>query len=466
MSWFKQRSIYQKIFFMVLVLILLLGISLTFLVEVFMDDFVAQQLTKRGLEIASHVAKNSANYALVDDYYSLHELARQTKEGSEDVRYVVIVGGNHQLLAHTFGDGMPRSLLPGNSEPHPGTVKLTSNEGVIYDTIVPSGNGDQGYVRVGMTPAHMRNWIQIKIHHLLVVILLVCALAAALCFKLTRLITQPISRLVTVAENITRGKLNLRAPIDEGGEIGKLALTFNEMTTGLVSANREKERLLQKLITAQEDERKRISRELHDETSQALTSLMVSIRILAEEAGDEAQRSALLTVRDVTAEILRDIRNLAVELRPPVLDDIGLSAALEKYVEQFCRHYEIAVDLKIIGEFKPQNSQIAVAVYRIIQEGLTNIAKHSEASQVTIVLTTQNQAIHLMMEDNGIGISQEAREKARREKRLGLYGMAERAELLGGRLTVTAGPSRGTKLEATIPNNGGEHVEKNSRDAG
>jgi len=446
-------------------MILLLGAVLNTIIWNFMDDMISQQLQKRSMEIASHLVERSANYVLVDDYYSLHELVQQTQANSEDIRYILIVGTNGRLLAHTFAGVIPKSLSPSKEVSHTGTVRLTSDEGTIYDTVILNDNGENGFVRVGITEKYMKNLMLQKIHYLMIVTLLVCGLAAVLCLKFTSMVTRPISNLAAVADDIAQGNLKVRAAIDDGGEVGKLALAFNKMATGLIATTQDKEQLLgeledkeklrnvliQKLITAQEDERKRLSRELHDETSQALTSLMVTMRILAEEATDDDQRKALMTSRNITAGILRDIRDLAVELRPPVLDDLGLAPAIEKYVMKFQERHGIVVNFHLEMLEQNKDSQVLVALYRIMQEGLTNVAKHSEAKHVKLTIVEQDNELLLILEDDGKGILDRDVEIAQKENRLGIYGMKERAEILGGSLTIHALPGKGTLLQALIP---------------
>ncbi|MDU2063472.1 MAG: histidine kinase [Sporomusaceae bacterium] len=461
----KSLSIYQKILLLVLAIISFLGCVVSLLVWNFMDDLVSQQLRKRASEIAVHVAQRSANLILVEDYYSLYELINQTKRESNDVRYILLIDYDGRLLAHTFAEGIPEGLWPVKDLSLRGVQKLTSDEGVIYDTVVPIEKGEVGFVRVGMTEEYSRNSMTKKIHKLLIVTMMVCCLAALFCWKMTFFIARPLRDLAQVAKRIRAGDFTSRAKIEDSSDLGNLAFAFNEMTAELIAANQEKtsllgeleakealrNRLIQKLLSAQEDERKRISRELHDETSQALTSLMVSMRVLAEEAEDDSQRRALLVSRDITAGILQNLRNLAVELRPPALDELGLSPAMEKYALQFGEHYKLAVSFTVKGLDGHVTGQIALALYRILQEGLTNAAKHSAATKIRIFVEEQASAFYLCLEDDGRGISEQDLAKAKAENRLGLYGMQERAEILGGSFSIETATGGGTRLVVTIP---------------
>lgn len=461
-----RLSIYYRILAMALLIIALLSFATGFIVWNSLDDIVSRQLQKRGVEIANHVALAGGNYVLMEDLYNLYELAEQTAASSEDVRYILIIDSNRRLLAHTFHGGIPRGLLADMPDLTQQKISVfNSDEGAIHDIAVPIENGAVGYVRVGMTEEYTRNSINQYIKDALLTVLFICALAVFLSSRISVLITNPIRKLAEVAESITRGNLAVRADIHDTGEVGKLATAFNEMAASLIKASDDKEVLLDelrakeqlrdtliaKLMTAQEDERKRISRELHDETSQALTSLMLTMRVLAEDAPNQEQKDALLLGRDVAANILREVRDLAIELRPPALDDLGLVAAIERYSEKFASRHGLDIDLSTAGRQTSVDDQIAVALYRIVQESLNNVVQHSGATTVSIDITFQPEQIMVAIADNGRGISDADLIRAQKEHRLGLYGMSERVELLQGRLDIRQSAQGGTELFIAIP---------------
>ena len=463
----SRLSIYHRILALALFVIVLLSSATGLIVWNFLDDIVSQQLQKRGAEIAAHVALAGGNYVLMEDRINLYELAAQTAASSEDVRYILISDSNNRLLAHTFHGGVPTGLLDDKLDFTDSQITvLTSNEGVIHDVIVPIESGAVGYVRVGMTEKHTRASINQHIGDVVLTVLVICALAAFLSSKISGLITRPIRNLAEVAEAITRGNLDVRAYIHDQGEVGRLAAAFNDMAASLIKASADKEVLLAelrakekirntlitKLMTAQEDERKRLSRELHDETSQALTSLMLTMRVLAEDAPKQEQKDALLLGRDVAANILREVRDLAIELRPPALDDLGLAAALERYSEKFAIRHGLDITLNTSGQQQTAvDDQIAVALYRIVQESLNNVVKHAGATTVSIDISFDPQQITATIADNGKGISASELIRAQKENRLGLYGMRERVELLQGKLDIRQVPQGGTELLIEIP---------------
>lgn len=461
-----RMSVYYRILAMALFIIALLSFSTGLIVWDSLDDIVSQQLQKRGVEIANHVVLAGGNYILMEDFYNLYELAAQTAASSEDVRYILIIDSKKRLLAHTFYGGIPQGLLEDMPDFTQQKISIfNSDEGLIHDIVVPIENGSIDYVRVGMTEEYTRNLINKHVRDVLFTILVVCVLAIFLSSRISALITNPIRDLAEVAESITRGNLDIRANIYDKGEVGKLAAAFNEMAASLIKASADKEILLgelrakeqmrdtliTKLMTAQEDERKRISRELHDETSQALTSLMLTMRVLAEDAPNQEQKDALLLSRDVAANILREVRDLAVELRPPALDDLGLVAAIERYSEKFASRHGLDIDLNTTGQQTFVDDQIAVALYRIVQESLNNVVQHAGATIVVINITFKPEQIIVTIADNGKGISDSDLIRAQKEHRLGLYGMRERVELLQGRLDIRQSSYGGTELFIAIP---------------
>ena len=207
--------------------------------------------------------------------------------------------------------------------------------------------------------------------------------------------------------------------------------------------------LLEKIINVQEEERKRIARELHDGTSQSLTSLMVGLKVLGSLSEPEEIEQHLADLREIASETLDVVHDLALELRPSILDDLGLAAAINRYVTDYQRRFETEVDIRIIG-FKGRRlpSVIETALYRIIQESLTNVARHAQAKHASVLLERTGQQVRAIVEDNGRGFDVLS---ARQERSLGLFGMEERAVLIGGTLRVETRPGLGTTVVIYVP---------------
>jgi signal transduction histidine kinase len=204
---------------------------------------------------------------------------------------------------------------------------------------------------------------------------------------------------------------------------------------------------VRRVVEAQELERARLARELHDETGQALTSILLGLKPLEQMADSDEARAAVASVRALVVSTLQDVRRLAVELRPSALDDFGLVPAVERLTETFREQSGLTVDLETqLGEERlPREAE--TTLYRVIQEALTNIVKHASAGRVSILLQRKDGAVLAVVEDDGSGFDP----SATRADALGLAGMRERVALAGGRLQVESAPGSGTTLVAEVP---------------
>lgn len=208
--------------------------------------------------------------------------------------------------------------------------------------------------------------------------------------------------------------------------------------------------LSHRLVEVQEAERRNIARELHDEAGQALTSLMVGLRLLeGEKDQPEAVATRAAELRQITNDISENLHRLAINLRPASLDYVGLVAALRQYIENFGRQYAIETLFEAVG-FDEQRlpPDVETSLYRIVQEALTNVAKHAQASRVDIFLEKRNNYVITIVEDNGLGFDPE---EAKRRGRLGILGIRERTEMLNGALVVESTAGVGTTIHVEVP---------------
>lgn len=207
--------------------------------------------------------------------------------------------------------------------------------------------------------------------------------------------------------------------------------------------------LLEHMLSAQEEERRRIARELHDEAGQLLTSLLVGLRTLehARDLADVKEQGNRL--REITAQTIDEVGRLARGLHPTVLDDHGLGVALSRFVSEYVKTHNITVDLKL-HELNPSSFSAAVQIglYRIVQEALTNVAKHSGAKAVSIKFARLPTVLEVAIADDGCGFDAEA--VAVSSNRLGIQSMRERAAMLGGTVSF-ASRRRGTKILVRVP---------------
>jgi len=203
--------------------------------------------------------------------------------------------------------------------------------------------------------------------------------------------------------------------------------------------------LSRRLFQAQEDERRAISRELHDQIGQMLTGLLYQLES-AKQAKSPQAAGIIREVEDVVRELLAQVRNLSQSLRPAMLDELGLLPSLSAHCKHFTQLTGIAVHFAHEGLPEDLSPEISTAAYRIIQEALTNVARHAGAAQVTARLWTDQNKLHILVEDHGKGFDPSSMAGSS-----GLSGMRERAALLDGRLTIVSFPGRGTRIAAEFP---------------
>jgi len=207
--------------------------------------------------------------------------------------------------------------------------------------------------------------------------------------------------------------------------------------------------LSRQLVEVQENERAYVARELHDEAGQVLTSLMVGLRLLERDAQNpEATVAGVRNLKGMVEDVLDGLHRLAIDLRPASLDYLGLDAALRQHLETIAERNKITGQIETVGLDVRLPKDMEIALYRIVQEALLNVVRHAQATRVDVFLERRPDKLVAIVEDNGIGFNEEA---ALSSGRLGLLGMRERAEMLGGNLTIECGRSGGTTLLVEVP---------------
>lgn len=261
----------------------------------------------------------------------------------------------------------------------------------------------------------------------------------------------PLDRLQRGVEDVQSGKLSVR--VDPGylsdERFDRLASTFNGMLDTLERDARQLHELSGAILQAQEEERQRVARELHDETAQALTSLLVNLRLLERARSPEETRQQVQELRKLTVSALEEVRRVALELRPTILDDLGLEAALGWRVDELNAASATRVTLTVDGLQERLPREVELVFYRVAQEALSNIGRHSQAKNAQITLKQENGRLCLEVVDDGKGFDVAAAQSGPR-RGLGLLGMRERLSLIGGGLNMESGPG-GTRVRATAP---------------
>lgn len=257
-------------------------------------------------------------------------------------------------------------------------------------------------------------------------------------------IARDLTERVTLEQQLKQLNADLESKVEE---------RTSELKSEIAERERSEEvrlRLLQKIVTTQEDERKRISRDLHDHLGQKLTGLALALEFLKGKCPDGELCKLIEQAQEMASEIDSELDFLAWELRPATIDELGLEATLKNFVKEFSDHFNISADFHS-RKFRNKRllPEIEINLYRIAQEALNNIAKHAQATQVSVVLEKPNNHIVLIVEDNGIGFK--PRRKANKSEGLGLVGMGERAALIGGSIEIESNVGDGTTVYARIP---------------
>jgi signal transduction histidine kinase len=295
-----------------------------------------------------------------------------------------------------------------------------------------------------------------------------------------RRIAQPISALVSYAERVGRGE---QVPVHPTGiketdavarslhqageqlhysgeareraahELRESEQKYRALAEALAAANEERGELLNRTVVAQEAERKRIARELHDSLGQYLTALRLGFDAIAPIcATDEKARRRVSALKDITAQLARDFSRMAWELRPMALDDLGLRNAITQYLEEWAERSGLRIDLEITLGDRRLPAAVETGLFRVLQEAITNVTKHSGADQVGVVLEATGGEVRLIVEDNGRGFQiDEGTDIALGRKHLGLLGVRERLALVNGSLEVESSAHGGTTVYACVP---------------
>jgi len=252
---------------------------------------------------------------------------------------------------------------------------------------------------------------------------------------------------------VPRGAPPLAAAVIDG--VGLMAVLAPLLWFGFVRPvqrlHESRGLLLDRLLSAQEDERRRIAADLHDGLGQNLTTMLLRLSVIADSATTDAVRDNAAALREIASTSLAEIRQLVRETRPPALDDLGLAAALERQLADVAAATGITVRLSWPdGEGRRFAPEIETAVYRVVQEAVTNAVRHAAAGRIDVTLAATDAALTATVRDDGQGFDVRAALEPARQP-FGLLGMRERVAVLGGSVDVASEPGRGTVVEARIP---------------
>src|SRR5690606_727084 len=260
---------------------------------------------------------------------------------------------------------------------------------------------------------------------------------------------RPLERIVSALEGIGRGDYSARLPSFDLPELTVLSRQFNHMAEALERSRAENRELTQRSLAIQESERRHLAQELHDELGQSISAIKaVAVSIAKESDGrDDAVRRAAATIEQVASHVYAVVAGIIRRLRPARLDQFGLAAALEELVDGWNEHHpDTFCTFSSSGPLDDLDETIEINVYRIVQESLTNVAKHSGANEAKVTIARTHGALQLEVRDDGAGF-----DPANIRRGLGLLGIRERVEALAGAWALETAPGRGVAIRVTVP---------------
>jgi len=277
------------------------------------------------------------------------------------------------------------------------------------------------------------------------------AITLAIIFALTRIVLRPIEELEASIVAFGEGETSVRAhryPFTDA-QLTRLTLAFNHMADLLVEKQAKLTEMSSRVIAAQEEERRRLSRDLHDNAGQDLTALLLGLKRLETLASVEEVRAGVPALRARLSSALEELRDLARTLRPSVLDDLGLAAAIRSSVADFEKMTPVTVEMEVDALETRISGDAEIVLYRVFQEAMINVAKHAQAKTARVCASRNGRLVRLTIEDDGAGFDPSASSAG--ERGVGLFSMAERLVLVGGALHVHSTPGKGTTIVAEVP---------------
>lgn len=408
----------------------------------------------------------SASTLMFGSPHAIPLLMLATPTGDADTVLVVIVDATgiwQPLASLTVGergslyiiDPQPRSIIaPAAESPPDITAILTTIE--AHTTYHGWGNRPVVGHLADIKNTPWRVVVELPqaeatagLRSLLIILGAIFLFALALAITIARIFSgwllQPIRVLRDSAERISRGDLAHRIELERDDELGFLASAFNQMVATLEKTIDDLRTVSQRLLSAEEAERRRIAHEIHDELGQTLTALRFSLSMVARNS---TQPESLQAVQNMAAKAQEKARTLSHELRPAMLDDIGLIATLEWYIDRVEQRANLAISLDAELDEQAIPIELKTTVYRLVVEALTNIHKHAAASSAEILMRQTAHAIRFTIIDDGQGFDIDV---LAHSPSLGVAGMRERVNLLRGEFSIESQPEHGTRIDVLLP---------------
>ncbi len=439
----------KKILLSMITLLLLLGLAIALITHTILLKVLKTEFQHKGISLSRSIAANSLVDVLTQNTLRLKKLVEDEKKLDTDIAYVFIIDSSGRILAHTFNQGFPVGLakvnnLAGGREFNIQTVD--TQLGFIYDIAVPIflEKSLVGRVRIGI----LQNRIQRTINAINLVFmgitLLIMVIGILLAYKVSSLITRPISKLVKATQSIQKGDFSTHIDVQTKDEIGLLATAFNEMASHLNLVVEE----IKRLTTV--EERNRFALDLHDGDAQDLANIIKRLELCDKLFKIEPARAfeELNILKENTKDILNRTRQVIYDLKSSEDNDFDLLNKLTSFVRDYEKINDIRVKLDISGIINNIPPVKATSIFYIIREAFTNIKKHAQAQNVELRLELSgNHNLMINIKDDGKGFDiDDTKLNALGYEKLGLISMRQRANFLGGTFVINSQPQQGTEI--------------------
>ena len=385
-----------------------------------LESALKDRITQTYYQLSGNISENIKT----ENTYEIHQKIHSAALNNE-VAYIIVFDNEKNILGKTLKE-IPQKIATFNDEQLNNFKKYDSSRGEILEYISPIDDVNIGYIRVGFYTKNIYIKTYSQFLRIFILNMSVFVMLLVIAYYVSKLIERPVQDLTLVTDEIIR-EGDYRTKIEKENysrDFHVLVSSINEMVENNKKNKKLNNYLLNKIFRIQEEEKKMLSRELHDEVSQSLASLLFLISNLVDKESDRKKKDRLLLIRSEIENSLSNIRNIAVNLRPPSAE-LSLGEVISKYIEDYKNLYGIDVELYTNYE-GGKNNNFDITLYRIIQESLSNIKRHSGATEVQIKLYENTDYIILTIADNGIGLTKERVELAKKQGRLGIYGIQER----------------------------------------
>lgn len=407
-----------------------------------------------GKEISKRLSSDSVDYIRSGNVNKLQKLLDTTVKSYPDVIYAGYKSRTGETLYAEKGKFSPDS----DDLPHKGGISMNTRKiagDKVFDITNPVSGGKTGFINLILSEKNSNMILKHLIESILFTNLAITIIMIAISFLLVTVALSPINNLIEGIKLAKDENYDISLKASNDAKINQLITVFNEMVYRhrMLEKERGEKEMMRKnfaaeIINIQEKERKKLGRELHDEIGQFFAFLKIGLKFIYDQDDIKEVRKNVVNLRsDIDMEI-EHVHDLAASLRSAVLDEIGLIKAVEMYVNDIVKKNNINVDFAA-SDVKETDipPYIGTNIYRVIQEALLNVIRHSKSATVNIILKEEKENLTGIIEDNGTGFVY----KKNKIENMGIYGMEERIYLMGGTFNIESNPGRGTKIIFKIP---------------